>query len=94
MIFIVSRPFTVLNEVTLWVVSDDVTVSIFRGGTAGQIATTGVRQGYLAYNLTVPKNSTVEVCQKPKYLAKNDSILVTTSPTNSVGVLVAGKYIT
>lgn len=71
----------------------DVTVSIFRGGTVGGISTTGVRQGYLAYNLTVPKNSTVEVCQKPKLLLAGDSILVTTTPTNSVGVVLAGKYI-
>jgi hypothetical protein len=74
-------------------VDADVTVSIFRGGTVGQIATTGIRQGYLAYNLTVPKNSTIEVCQKPKYLAPGDSILVTSTPANSVGVVVAGRYI-
>jgi hypothetical protein len=71
----------------------DVTVSIFKGGTVGGIATTGVRQGYLAYNLTVPKNSNVEICQKPKSLSAGDSILVTTTPINSVGIIVAGKYI-
>jgi hypothetical protein len=74
-------------------VDADVTVSIFRGGTVGGIATTGVRQGYLAYNLTIPKNSVIEICQKPKYLLAGDSILVTTNPTNSVGIIVAGKYI-
>jgi hypothetical protein len=74
-------------------VDADVTVSIFRGGTVGGIATTGIRQGYLAYNLTIPKNSNVEICQKPKHLLSGDSILVTTTPTNSVGVIVAGKYI-
>lgn len=71
----------------------DVTVSLFRGGTVGGIATTGVRVGYLAYNLTVPKNSVVEICSKPKNLLVNDSILVTVDPVNSVGVVVAGKYI-
>lgn len=70
----------------------DVSISIFRGGTVGQISTTGIRQGYLLYNLTIPKNSTVEVCEKPKYLAKNDSILVTSSLLGTVGVTVAGKY--
>jgi hypothetical protein len=74
-------------------VDADVTVSIFKGGTVGNIANTGVRQGYLAYNLTIPKNSNVEICQKPKHLTAGDSILVTTTPINSVGVVVAGKYI-
>lgn len=71
----------------------DVTVSIFRGGTVGQIATTGIRQGYLSYNLTVPKNSTIELCSKPKLLLAGDSILVSSTPTNTVGIIVAGKYI-
>jgi hypothetical protein len=74
-------------------VDADVTVSIFRGGTVGQIATTGIRQGYLIYNLTVPKNSTIEICQKPKLLLAGDSILVTSTPANSVGIIVSGKYI-
>ena len=72
----------------------DVTVSVFRGGTVGNIAATGVRLGYLAYNLTVPKNSVVELCQKPKYLAKGDSILVSSTPFNSVGILVSARTIT
>jgi len=71
----------------------DVTVSIFKGGTVGGIATTGIRQGYLVYNLTLPKNSNVEICQNPKHLLAGDSILVTTTPINSVGIVVAGKYI-
>jgi hypothetical protein len=71
----------------------DVTVSVFRGGTVGGISTTGVRLGYLAYNLTIPKNSVVEICQKPKQLSVGDSILVTTTPANSVGIVLAGKYI-
>jgi hypothetical protein len=71
----------------------DITVSVFRGGTVGGISTTGVRLGYLAYNLTVPKNSVVEICQKPKQLLAGDSILVTTTPANSVGIVLAGKYI-
>lgn len=74
-------------------VDADVTISIFRGGTVGQIAATGIRQGYLSYNLTIPKNSTIEVCSKPKLLLAGDSILVTANPINSVGIIVAGKYI-
>lgn len=71
----------------------DVSVSVFKGGTVGGIATTGVRQGYLVYNLTVPKNSNIEICEKTKYLSPGDSILITSNPANSVGIIVAGKYI-
>lgn len=69
----------------------DITVSLFRGGTVGNIAATGVRQGYLAYNLTIPKNSIIELCSKPKYLQAGDSILVTSTPINSVGVIISGR---
>lgn len=71
----------------------DASVSIYRGGTVGGIVTTGVRRGYLAYNLTVPKNSTIELCEKPKYLARNDSIVAVGSTINSLAVHVSGKYI-
>lgn len=74
-------------------VDADVDVSIFRGGTVGGISTTGVRLGYLAYQITVPQNSTIEICSKPKHLLAGDSILVSSTPTSSVGVVVAGKYI-
>lgn len=72
----------------------DVTVSLFRGGTVGGIATTGIRLGYFAYNLTVPKNSVIELCPKPKQLAQGDSILASSTPTNSAGIVVSGRYIT
>jgi hypothetical protein len=72
----------------------DVTVSLFRGGTVGGIATTGVRLGYLAYNLTIPRNSTLELLPKPKNLFIGDSILVSSTPLNSVGIVVAARYIT
>jgi hypothetical protein len=71
----------------------DASVSIYRGGTVGGIVTTGVRNGYLAYNLTVPKNSTIEICQKPKYLATNDTIVAVSSPINSLAVCVSGKQV-
>lgn len=96
-IFTSTTYATVLQSITLANynnnVDADVSVSIFRGGTIGGIATTGIRLGYLAYNITVPKNSTIEICSKPKLLLVNDSILVTSTPTNSVGIIVAGKYI-
>lgn len=68
----------------------DTSVSIYRGGTVGGILTTGVRQGYLAYNLTVPKNSTIEILQQPKYLARNDSIVVGAAVSNSIAIHIAG----
>ena len=72
----------------------DVSISIFSGGTTGGIATTGIRRGYLAYNITVPRNSTIELCEKPKRLESNQALLITASSNNSVGVTLAGKYIT
>lgn len=68
----------------------DTSVSIYRGGTVGGIVTTGIRQGYLAYNLTVPKNSTIEILEQPKYLAINDSIVVGAAASNVIAVHVAG----
>lgn len=68
----------------------DTSVSIYRGGTVGSIPTTGVRQGYLAYNLTVPKNSTIEILEQPKYLAINDSIVAAATTSGSLAIHVAG----
>lgn len=96
-IFTASTSSAVIQSISLsnynTNVDVDVTVSIFRGGTVGGISTTGVRLGYLTYNLTIPKNSVLEICQKPKQLVKGDSILVSATPSNSVGILVSGKYI-
>ena len=74
----------------------DASVSIYRGGSVGGILTTGVRQGYLVYNLTIPKNSVIEILEKPKYLATNDTIVVGvagTTLTNSLSATLSGKYI-
>lgn len=68
----------------------DVSVSIFRNASA---VGGGVRLGYLAYNLTIPKNSVVEIVQNPKYLQSDDAIKVTSSHSNSLAVTIAGKYI-
>ncbi len=75
----------------------DASVSIYRGGSVGGILTTGVRQGYLVYNMTIPKNSVIEVLERPKYLAANDTIVVGiagTTLTNSLSATLSGKYIT
>lgn len=72
----------------------DVSVSIYRGGTVGGILTTGVRQGYLIYNLTIPQNSTIEICEKPKYLVAGDTIVgVAKTIDNTTSICVSGKYI-
>jgi hypothetical protein len=96
-IFTASTAAAVIQSISLsnynMNIDADVTVSVFRGGTVGGISTTGVRLGYLAYNVTIPKNSVIEICQKPKQLVKGDSILVSTTPNNSVGIVLAGKYI-
>ena len=75
----------------------DASVSIYRGGSAGSIISTGVRQGYLVYNMTVPKNSVIEILERPKYLAANDTIVVGiagTTLTDSLSATLSGKYIT
>ena len=75
----------------------DASVSIYRGGSVGGILTTGVRQGYLVYNMTIPKNSVIEVLERPKYLAANDTIVVGiagTTLTDSLSATLSGKYIT
>lgn len=72
----------------------DVSVAIYRGGTVGQITTTGVRQGYLAYKLTIPTNSVVEICEKPKYLSAGDSIVgIANTFNNAISICASGKYI-
>lgn len=75
----------------------DASVSIYRGGSAGSIISTGVRQGYLVYNMTIPKNSVIEILERPKYLAANDTIVVGiagTTLTDSLSATLSGKYIT
>ena len=71
----------------------DASVSIYRGGTAGGIVTTGVRLGYLVYNMTIPKNSVIEILEKPKYLAINDTIVAVGSTINSLSACVSAKLI-
>ena len=67
----------------------DASISIYNGGLSS-----GTRLGYLVYNLTVPKNSVIEILEKPKYLATNAAIVGGASAANVLGVTIAGKYIT
>jgi hypothetical protein len=66
----------------------DASISIYRGSLA-----TGIRLGYLVYNLTIPKNSVIEILEKPKYLAASDSIVGGASAADVLGVTLSGKYI-
>jgi len=59
----------------------DSRVSIYRGE---------VRLGYLVYDLTIPKNSMVEIVERPKYLVAGDSIRVSTSNVG-ISVNISGK---
>jgi hypothetical protein len=59
----------------------------------------GIRKGHLAYNLTIPKNSIVELCQQPKRLQASETLGVSVGSTTSGGanclsVFVSSKYIT
>jgi hypothetical protein len=62
----------------------DARVSIYRGE---------VRLGYLVYDITVPKNSTIEILEKPKYLVAGDSIRASSSTSDGLSVCISGKYI-
>jgi hypothetical protein len=63
----------------------DASVSIYKGGT--------IRQGYLVYNLTIPQNSTVEICAKQKWLNTSDTLVVDASNDGILSVFVSGKTI-
>lgn len=66
----------------------DASISIYRGGLSS-----GVNLGYLVYNLTIPKNSVVEILEKPAYLAVDDAIVGGSSSDDTLSVTLSGKYI-
>ena len=72
----------------------DASISIWRGGTKDSVLSTGIRQAYYVYNLTIPKNSVVEVLEKPKFLVKNDCLILESSANSSLSATLSGKYIT
>lgn len=72
----------------------DASISIWRGGTKGSVLSTGLRQAYYIYKLTIPKNSIVEILEKPKFLVKNDCLILESSGNNSLSATLSGKYIT
>jgi hypothetical protein len=84
---------SVIQSIKLINVTDtndiDVSVSIYSTDPSAG----GIRRGYLAYNLTIPQNSTVELCAKPKRLETLECIVVKTSQANTCGVTIGSKYI-
>jgi hypothetical protein len=44
--------------------------------------------------MTIPKNSVIEILEKPKYLAINDTIVAVGSTINSISACVSAKKIT
>ena len=49
---------------------------------------------YYVYNLTIPQNSVVEVLEKPKFLTKNDCLILESSANGVLSATLSGKYIT
>lgn len=92
-VFVSQLNPSVVQSIKLANVTDtndiDVSVSIY--STQGS---TQIQKGYLAYNLTIPQNSTVELCAKPKHLNLYECIVVKTAQANTCGVTVGAKYIT
>lgn len=56
-------------------------------------SSTGITLGYLTYNLTVPKNSVIEILEKPKNIGIGESIVANCPATGVLAVTVSGKYI-
>jgi hypothetical protein len=48
----------------------------------------------LAYNLIVPKNSSIEICESPKYLGIGQSIFAYSNTPGVLEIQIAGKQIT
>jgi len=51
-------------------------------------------QSYLAYDLVVPADSSVEICEKPKYLASGYKLRAYANVANRLEVTASGKQIT
>ena len=51
-------------------------------------------QSYLVYDMTVPADSTVEICEKPKYLATGYKLRAYENVASRLEVTASGKQIT
>ena len=50
-------------------------------------------QSYLVYDMTVPADSTVEICEKPKYLATGYKLRAYANQANRLEITASGKQI-
>ena len=66
--------------------STDIDASISINNTA-----TGQTIGFLAYNLTIPKNSVVEILERPKHLEVGQKIVGAASANDVLSVIVSGR---
>jgi hypothetical protein len=51
-------------------------------------------QGYFTKELILPANSTVELCETPKYMSAGDKIDAYSTTTDVISVFVSAKKIT
>ena len=51
-------------------------------------------QSYLAYDLIIPADSTVELCEKPKYLASGYKLRASANQADRLEITASGKQIT
>jgi hypothetical protein len=75
-------------------------VMLTNSGTLGNIAVTvtvvnssNVVQGYMTYELLIPVNSTIELCEQPRRIGSGDKIQVTASGDNTITATVAARRI-
>jgi len=68
--------------------------SIYPGGdypVSVGIGNTDTIFSYLAYNMVIPKNSSIELCESPKRLGIGQSIFATTNTPYAIEIQIAGK---
>ena len=51
-------------------------------------------QSYLVYDMVVPADSTVEICEKPKYLAAGYKLRAQANQADRLEITASGKQIT
>jgi hypothetical protein len=75
-------------------------VMLTNSGALGNIAVTvtvvnssNVVQGYMTYELLIPVNSTIELCEQPRRIGSGDKIQVTASGADTITATVAARRI-
>jgi hypothetical protein len=55
--------------------------------------TSATRVAYWVFNLTVPKNTAIEICDRPKHIRLSETIRVSASLSSALAVSISGKSI-